>query len=127
MAGVIRYLTPEQRESLEEDRTTVGDFRKNKLEKEAKKNWDLFYKRNTNNFFKDRHWITREFPELFQAVSRRIDKAGKRLPVLLLEAGCGVGNTVYPLLSELENLFIYASDFSPKAIDLLKVKGNGYS
>ncbi|KAJ3414578.1 Methyltransferase-like protein 6 [Chytridiales sp. JEL 0842] len=35
-----------------------------KLRKEAGKNWDLFYKRNTTNFFKDRHWTWREFPEL---------------------------------------------------------------
>jgi hypothetical protein len=35
-----------------------------KLEKDAQRNWDVFYMRNTTNFFKDRHWIHREFPEL---------------------------------------------------------------
>ena len=39
----------------------ISDYRRNKLEKDAKKNWDLFYKRNSNHFFKDRHWLTREF------------------------------------------------------------------
>ena len=36
----------------------------NKLETDARKNWDLFYKRNETKFFKDRHWTTREFQEL---------------------------------------------------------------
>ncbi len=35
-----------------------------KLEKEAQRNWDLFYKRHATHFFKDRHWIMREFPDL---------------------------------------------------------------
>lgn len=42
----------------------MSDFKQQKLEKEAQKNWDLFYKRNSTNFFKDRHWTTREFEEL---------------------------------------------------------------
>jgi methyltransferase-like protein 6 len=51
-------------EKLTGDQTLVSDFKQMKLEKEAQKNWDLFYKRNTTNFFKDRHWTTREFEEL---------------------------------------------------------------
>ena len=39
-------------------------FSANKLEADARKNWDLFYKRNETKFFKDRHWTTREFQEL---------------------------------------------------------------
>ena len=35
-----------------------------KLKQEAEKNWNLFYKRNSTNFFKDRSWTTREFQEL---------------------------------------------------------------
>lgn len=41
-----------------------------------------------------------------------------------MEVGCGVGNTVYPLLEENPNLFIYAFDFSKIAIELLKVTLN---
>ena len=33
----------------------VNDFKANQLEKDAKKNWDLFYKRNETRFFKDRY------------------------------------------------------------------------
>lgn len=60
----LRQLTVEEKEKLDADRTLVSDFKQMKLEKEAKKNWDLFYKRNTTKFFKDRHWTKREFEEL---------------------------------------------------------------
>lgn len=59
-----RTLTDEESKKLEKDTNLVSDFKKEKLEKEAVKNWDLFYKRNATNFFKDRHWTTREFQEL---------------------------------------------------------------
>eukprot|EP00842_Homolaphlyctis_polyrhiza_P004982 jgi/Hompol1/5485/HPOL_001985-RA len=41
-----------------------SEFKRNKLINEAARNWDIFYKHNTTNFFKDRHWTDREFPEL---------------------------------------------------------------
>lgn len=59
-----RVLTLEEQQRLNGERALVSDFKQMKLEKEAQKNWDLFYKRNTTNFFKDRHWTTREFEEL---------------------------------------------------------------
>lgn len=64
-----RVLAHEEIEALESDKECVSDFKRNKLEAEARKNWDLFYKRNTTNFFKDRRWLTREFPELMQAIT----------------------------------------------------------
>ena len=59
-----RCLTPEEIAKLKKDSTLVTEFKQNKFEKEAQKNWDLFYKRNTTKFFKDRHWTTREFQDL---------------------------------------------------------------
>ena len=118
-----RQLTQEEAEKLKRDSGLISDFKRNKLETEAKKNWDLFYKRNTINFFKDRHWITREFPELLRTISE-FDQDSQKIEterLVLLEAGCGVGNTVFPLLEENANLFIYACDFSPRAIDFVKV------
>ena len=41
---------------------------------------------------------------------------------VVLEVGCGVGNTVYPLLEECPDLFVHACDISPRAIDLVKVR-----
>ena len=60
----VRELSEEEKAKLAADVNVVSDFKQNKLELEAKKNWDLFYKRNTTKFFKDRHWTTREFEEL---------------------------------------------------------------
>ena len=57
-------LNQEESHKLPIDQTLVSEFKQMKLEKDAQKNWDLFYKRNTTNFFKDRHWTTREFEEL---------------------------------------------------------------
>lgn len=72
--STARDLTPEERDRLSGERALVSDFKQMKLEKDAQKNWDLFYKRNTTNFFKDRHWTTREFEELkaCREVRRRV-------------------------------------------------------
>ena len=59
-----RILSSEEEEKLKRDQVSVSDFKQQKLEKDAQKNWDLFYKRNSTHFFKDRHWTTREFEEL---------------------------------------------------------------
>lgn len=59
-----RILSEEELEKLKNDQVLVSEFKQQRLEIDAKKNWDLFYKRNTTNFFKDRHWTKREFEEL---------------------------------------------------------------
>lgn len=41
-----------------------------KFEKEAKRNWDLFYKANKTNFYKDRNYIKFEFKELTDAMAQ---------------------------------------------------------
>ncbi|GIY68823.1 tRNA N(3)-methylcytidine methyltransferase METTL6 [Caerostris darwini] len=110
-----RALSEQEIEKLSKDKVVLSEFKRNKLEIEAKKNWDLFYKRNKTKFFKDRHWTKREFEELANYSS----KCNKK-PVLL-EIGCGVGNFIFPLLSEGTEFFIHACDFSSKAIDLVKV------
>ena len=37
-----------------------------------------------------------------------------------LQVGCGAGNTVFPLLQLNPQLRVYASDFSPTAVELVK-------
>nr|XP_033785938.1 tRNA N(3)-methylcytidine methyltransferase METTL6 isoform X4 [Geotrypetes seraphini] len=110
-----RTLTAEEAARLEKDQTVVSHFKQVKLEKEAQKNWDLFFKRNSTNFFKDRHWTTREFEEL--GACREFEDQN----LTILEAGCGVGNCLFPLLEEDTNIFAYACDFSPRAIEFVKV------
>ena len=61
-----------------------------KYEKETGKHWNTFYKNHSVNFFKDRHYLQTEFEVLSPSTERRT----------LLELGCGVGNTVYPLIAE---------------------------
>ncbi|PRP81952.1 abhydrolase domain containing 4 [Planoprotostelium fungivorum] len=111
----------------------VPKFWIDKYEKEASKYWDKFYKSNTTNFFKDRHWIFRQFPELYPAfdgwkfASEGEEPKNFDLPELpespvvrLMEVGCGVGNTIYPLLEGCPHLFTYAFDFAPTAVKLVK-------
>ena len=111
-SNTTRVLTDEERQCLygteNQERQQVSTFKQNQFDKNAQKYWDQFYKRNTNNFFKDRHWTLREF----QIEIHR--------PTKLFEVGCGVGNFLFPLLNELPNLFVYACDFSSTAIQLVR-------
>ncbi|OWR44988.1 methyltransferase protein 2-A [Danaus plexippus plexippus] len=115
------------------------------LGENANKHWDAFYDIHQNRFFKDRHWLFTEFPELapdntsapvrvFPKTeisnqshenrnetnqSNNVDNQNKRY---IFEIGCGVGNTIFPILqySRDPNLFIYGCDFSSKAIDIMR-------
>lgn len=114
---VVKRLTSEEIDRMKaQDSRLVSEFRANQLEKDAKKHWDLFYKRNDTRFFKDRHWTTREFDELLALVSKENQN-------VLLEVGCGVGNFVYPLVEDgLRFRKIFACDLSTRAIELFKVQ-----
>uniref|UniRef100_A0A182UI87 tRNA N(3)-methylcytidine methyltransferase n=1 Tax=Anopheles melas TaxID=34690 RepID=A0A182UI87_9DIPT len=119
----------------------LSDAEVTRLETEADQNWDRFYGIHQNRFFKDRHWLFTEFPELAPAkgpktVPERVlpdgepvksveqvsqESDGQQRRRMIFEIGCGVGNTVFPILkySEEKNLMIYASDFSRQAIDIM--------
>lgn len=148
----------------------------------AHKYWDDFYKVHENGFFKDRHWLFTEFPELAprhdhlvnlhlenqkneaskhrssedgpglaaeqhkhpcsshgcetrvppveEPVTQKLthleicadDFPGSSATYRILEVGCGVGNTVFPILQTNNNpdLFVYCCDFSATAIELVK-------
>ena len=99
-----------------------------KLEIEAAKNWDIFYKQNTTNFYKDRHYIHREFTQLSNALEKAKEQkeaSGEDAEVddvVLLDLGCGVGNAFYPLVESygLTYFKVQACDFSQKAVNFVK-------
>lgn len=37
------------------------------------------------------------------------------------QVGCGAGNTIFPLVATNPDIFVYACDFSPRAVNLVKV------
>lgn len=37
------------------------------------------------------------------------------------QVGCGAGNTIFPLIDTYPDIFVHACDFSPRAVDLVKV------
>ncbi|KAG8884090.1 hypothetical protein FRB98_002615 [Tulasnella sp. 332] len=78
--------------------------------------WDIFYRNNQSNFFKDRKWLQREFPQLEDII---FDGAG---PKSILEIGCGAGNAVFPLLASNKNpyLRINACDYSKHAVRVVR-------
>ncbi|KAJ5129014.1 tRNA(Thr) (cytosine(32)-N(3))-methyltransferase [Penicillium atrosanguineum] len=88
----------------------VTDFDKNRFNQDPAKWWNLFYKNNTENFFKDRKWLRQEFPVLAEA------------PQVVLEVGAGAGNTAFPLIRNNENdhLKVHACDFSKYAVKVMR-------
>lgn len=96
----------------------VSDFDKQRFNDKPEKWWDKFYSNNQANFFKDRKWLTQEFPILGE-----ITKADHG-PCTLLEVGAGAGNTAFPLLASNNNpkLRIHACDYSSKAIDVIRAQ-----
>mmetsp|Transcript_10705 Transcript_10705/g.15613 ORF Transcript_10705/g.15613 Transcript_10705/m.15613 type:complete len:374 (+) Transcript_10705:27-1148(+) len=122
-----------------------GRFIIDKLEQEAGANWDKFYTAHQTKFFKDRHYLEKAFPEDFGDVygmhrdeNSGIEKAKENDCVedfTIVEIGCGVGNTVLPLLeldqtmytlsangSDLvkRRLAVWGLDFSTVAVELLQ-------
>lgn len=94
----------------------VSDFDKKLYNSNPARYWDIFYKNNKENFFKDRKWLQIEFPILYSCTR---EDAG---PVTIFEIGCGAGNTFFPILNQNENkdLRIIGADFAPKAVELVK-------
>lgn len=86
----------------------ISKFWHQKYRQDLGKNWNLFYKRNETRFFRDRHWIPQEFPELLQTKIR------------LFEVGCGVGNFTFPLAEINTEMEVVGCDISPKAVELFK-------
>jgi SAM-dependent methyltransferase len=95
-------------------------FRRN-----ASTNWNVFYHQNTTNFFKDRHYLQKSFPNEFgwlydmtnvgdaircdpggtenetsTAPAPPVDNSITKAEFRIVEVGCGVGNAILPLLEQ---------------------------
>eukprot|EP01107_Rhizomastix_libera_P014453 TRINITY_DN4640_c2_g1_i1.p1 TRINITY_DN4640_c2_g1~~TRINITY_DN4640_c2_g1_i1.p1 ORF type:complete len:247 (+),score=67.97 TRINITY_DN4640_c2_g1_i1:3-743(+) len=79
------------------------------LESDASGNWNSFYQHFTDKFFKDRNYLHNQFDDL-------VDPQGKRIA----ELGCGVGNTLFPLMERSPKNEFFACDFAPSAIAILQ-------
>lgn len=92
--------------------TSLSTFWKKQYIENAGRYWHDFYKRNSDHFYKDRHYLHIVFPELDNNTTS-IEK------IHLLEVGCGVGNSILPLLKINPNIIITAIDFAKSAIEHL--------
>ncbi|KAH7855960.1 hypothetical protein Vadar_031018 [Vaccinium darrowii] len=88
----------------------ISPFWREKYERDARKYWDVFYKRHNDRFFKDRHYLDKEWGHYFCGAERKV----------ILEVGCGAGNTIFPLIATYPTIFVHACDFSPRAVNLVK-------
>ncbi|ORX96073.1 S-adenosyl-L-methionine-dependent methyltransferase [Clohesyomyces aquaticus] len=110
------YLAFSEEQYSRQRQDPVSDFDKKRFNDNPEKWWNLFYKNNKTNFFKNRKWLAQEFPVLDEVTK---EGAGE---VKLLEVGAGAGNSAFPILQKNENerLKIHACDFSKKAVELIR-------
>lgn len=120
--GFSEGVSEMEKKRVDEDKC-ISSYKREKMERESKKHWNLFYKRNSTHFFKDRHWCGREFPELLSTLVTEMDTTHR---VTLLECGCGVGNLMFPLIQENPSLFVYGCDISQIAVELVE-KNEAYT
>ncbi|MES1912731.1 MAG: hypothetical protein MHM6MM_004957 [Cercozoa sp. M6MM] len=96
--------------TLEERKgTELPQERREWLEQNARRAWDKFYLRNGTRFYKDRHYLCAEFPVLQQLLEE-----SDRLRIAAI--GCGVGNSILPLLRQSPTVDAVAVDLSPRAV-----------
>ncbi|KAK4349833.1 hypothetical protein RND71_029146 [Anisodus tanguticus] len=107
-----RYLTIRCWTSLSNDTANHHYSRR------SQQYWDKFYKLHKNKFFKDRHYLEKDWRSYFD------DEIESSNGKVVLEVGCGAGNTIFPLIDTFPKLYVHACDFSPKAITLVKSHEN---
>ncbi|KAK6464770.1 S-adenosyl-L-methionine-dependent methyltransferase [Scheffersomyces coipomensis] len=114
--GEEQILDAQEKISKQYD-NPVKDFDKKLYNSNPAKYWDIFYKHNQENFFKDRNWLKIEFPSLYEVTSEDYSEKAT-----ILEIGCGAGNTFFPVLSQNKNpnLKIFGCDYSKVAVDLVR-------
>eukprot|EP00003_Mantamonas_plastica_P015403 TRINITY_DN2611_c0_g1_i1.p1 TRINITY_DN2611_c0_g1~~TRINITY_DN2611_c0_g1_i1.p1 ORF type:complete len:209 (+),score=63.17 TRINITY_DN2611_c0_g1_i1:302-928(+) len=64
------------------------------LEEKAAENWNVFYSRHQDKFFKDRNYLDDVWEELFEESDFKFWQDDPERQVHVMEVGCGAGNTV---------------------------------
>uniref|UniRef100_A0A8C1U532 tRNA N(3)-cytidine methyltransferase n=1 Tax=Cyprinus carpio TaxID=7962 RepID=A0A8C1U532_CYPCA len=126
---------------VQENSQPLPEEKQEEFDNRANEYWNDFYTIHENRFFKDRHWLFTEFPELapqqkppqdaeenlingedVPSTHNDTEFPGASASYRILEVGCGVGNTVFPILKTNNDpgLFVYCCDFSSTAVDLVK-------
>jgi len=102
---------------VDDDSEALGDETYLKYETTASSQWDKFYKNHKLGFFHNRHYLYKEIPELV-AMNAPENATNS---YIMCELGCGVGDTIYPLMQLYPTIKkYYVSDFSSKAIEWVK-------
>ena len=83
----------------------LNDQVKFNYDTKANEYWNKFYDTHQRDFFKDRHWLFTEFNELIanqtepsEDTSADTEYLGSAANFKIFEVGCGVGNTIIPIL-----------------------------
>ena len=79
---------------------------------QAAARWDQHYVENLRNYH-DRNYLQNEFPSLLSDVHRT---SAARRELVVLETGCGVGNTLLPLTALDPCVRVVGCDHAPKAV-----------
>eukprot|EP00105_Crassostrea_gigas_P008385 XP_011422929.1 PREDICTED: methyltransferase-like protein 2-A [Crassostrea gigas] len=120
-----------RKKTQEQLNSALSTEKQEEYEELADEYWNKFYQIHQNRFFKDRHWLFTEFPELgpdgkpnedVKSVVESPAFPGQGAKRRILEVGCGVGNTVFPILQTNNDpeLMVYCCDFSSTAVQLVK-------
>ena len=110
------YKTFSEEQFSKQRADPVSDFDRKRFNEHPEKWWNVFYKNNKTNFFKNRKWLAQEFPVLGEIGAEDAPAA------TVLEVGAGAGNSAFPILQNSNNprLKIHACDFSKKAVQLIR-------
>lgn len=110
------YKTFSEEQFSKQRADPVSEFDRKRFNEHPEKWWNVFYKNNKTNFFKNRKWLSQEFPVLGEIGAEDAPAA------TVLEVGAGAGNSAFPILQNSRNprLKIHACDFSKKAVELIR-------
>ncbi|GER53544.1 methyltransferase [Striga asiatica] len=95
-------------------RRVSDDTNEHYFSRKSLKYWDKFYRSHQDKFFKDRHYLKKDWAKYLSDDDDNcaISANGK--------VGFGAGNTIFPLSAAYPKLFIHACDFSSEALALVK-------